>query len=304
MRKIGMMGTTTIGKLVLSTLDMSKYEYVDMDYTGHLARINKVSVLVRLAHYLKMLGGVDAVMFVYPERRCTNIAMKLARARGKKTILYWIGSDVYERLRGEAPMPEEKHIDLHLAVGRRLVDELGQLGACAKSLYAPSDLPQEIAPMPSEHAVLVNIPDHRSSFYGYETIIRLIRDFPHLKFIVVRSETPGRYNYANVDFRGILSREQMDKAFADTSICIRFPEHDSVGLTVIEAMIKGKEVICNYPVPYTHEAHSYRELYDALTAIITKPVKQNIDAHAFATREFGREKCAEDFSRYLEELFE
>jgi glycosyltransferase involved in cell wall biosynthesis len=191
---------------------------------------------------------------------------------------------------------------LNLASGQHLADELEEAGIAACALCTPTNLPENVARMPEEHAVLLNIPDSRAEFYGYETLKKVIEAFPDTLFYITRSESPEMYDYPNVVFAGMLNRKEMDRVFDKISIAIRFPEHDGMALSVVESMIKGKTVICNYPVPHTVQANTFEELCEALSSLLSHPVEINRKAHEYAVKNFGANHISAEFKRYLKNL--
>lgn len=298
---VGNAGNTALGRLVLDTLDSDEYLSYSLEPSKPWP-IPKIGSLRRLLFGRIRMRKVDVVLYVGPENLTTRILLKWAKKCGKKTIVLWVGTDVWNRLNGKVPVPRHDLVDLNLACSKQLIDELATLDVKAKLLYVPTDLPEQTVPMPSEHAVLLNVPDNRAEFYGYPYLIRLIQDFPDTKFIVTRTETPEWYDFPNVDFRGMLSREDMDTAMGDCSVVIRYPVHDGMALSIIEAMAKGREVICNQPVPFTHFADSYESMREALLSIIERPPKLNVAAHEYALEEFSREKCRRAMESYLKDL--
>lgn len=295
--RIGISGNEGIARRVLDCLSDDSFEVICLD-RGPRFYIPKISGLYQMIRFFLMLPSVDIVFLCSPQI-WSFFAIDVAHMFGKKTIVYWIGTDVLLASTGDLRLPNAGSVDLNLACSQQLIHELREIGVDAQLLYTPTDLSEMPVAMPEAHAVLLNIPDDRAEFYGAEPITRLIKEHPHIHFIMTRSEDQSRYPFPNVDFRGMLDRKGMERAFEDSSICIRFPKHDGMALSIVEAMSKGRCVICNQPVPHTVYANTYDELCNALEALTSTPPKLNLEAHQYAAREFSRSRCTELLQHYL-----
>lgn len=298
--KIGVAGNKLVAGYVLNCIEDERIQIVPLD-CDFKKYIPIVSGFYRRLNYYTALQDVDAVFWCSPET-WTARALRTAHKLGKKTIVYWIGTDVLLARKKAITCPDSNLLDLQFACSPRLVEELAAIGQHAELLYTPTDLPESVIPMPEQHAVLLNIPDTRADFYGAGPIKRLIAEHPNIRFIMTRSQDSSRYPFKNVDFRGMLDREGMDQAFSDASIVIRYPKHDGMALSIVEAMAKGRDVICNQPVPHTILVETYEELSAALEQLTSKPPAINWAAHNYALKEFSRERCSEELWSYLKTI--
>lgn len=294
---VGIAGNCTVAHCVLDCIDGRNINVVDV-HDASACPTRLFSKLIEVLKFFVRLLRVDVLFICYPVR-WTSLAIWMAKLMKKKVVLYWIGTDVLNLLDGKIRIDNANNADLVLACSNQLVSELIELGITAHLLYTPTDLDERIVPMPNEHAVLLNIPDSRKEFYGYETICKLIEDYPDTRFIITRSNDPSLYPFPNVEFRGMLDRDGMEKVFADTSICIRYPKHDGMALSIVEAMAKGRTVICNQPVPFTLLARTYDELSQALDRALSTPPSINFRAHDYALEEFSRNKCRNTLADYF-----
>lgn len=298
--KIGVVGGI-FGLFAARTLNSNIFCVKDLNPL-RMWNIPKTSGIQLLRSVYHGLPDVDVLMWTSPVGWAVDRAFARAKRLGKRTIAYWIGTDVYKCLNGIEKLPNLDNIDMHLAVGERLIKELAELGISARNLFPGTAISNEYANLPQDHAVLVNIPDSRAQFYGYDNIIRLIKDYPNTRFIVTRSEKPSLYDFSNVDFRGLLPPEEMERVFDEVTIVLRIPEHDSIGASLKDGLAKGKQVICNYDFPCTHLATTYKELCKQLEMIISKPPILNTEGHDYVMRELSEERTRELLTDYMNEL--
>lgn len=266
--------------------------------------ITSNTVISKIKGYLNHMNNIrncDVVCFVFVDSLALRLA-KFAKAIGKKTIFFWIGSDVYhlrERKFGIAPKA-----DLHLADGEELVNELSELGIKAESVLIAPNIADSVAQMPQEHAIMLNIPDDRLEFYNYDDAINLIKKFPHTKFVVVRSNSPELYDFPNVDFRGIVAPDDMDAVYNDISIIWRFPKHDSLSLASMEGLIKGKYIVSHFPFPMATQVDTFEDSVQELQKILKTEVKVNNAGRIYALANFTQEASGKEFARQLNGIIE
>lgn len=231
-----------------------------------------------------------------------------------KAVHYWIGSDVMRTLQDSAsgrirPGPfAAARSDYHLADAPWLADELATVGIGATVLAIPapnlrSDAP---APLPAAFRVLSFIPDLRFRFYGGEAVCEAARRLPKVEFHAVGGTGRWvRHRPANLHFHGWQS--DMAAFYRDSSVLLRIVEHDSVGVTVKEALSFGRYVICNYPVPHTEQVGF--EDVDGLVQHLAElealhrcgSLQPNVAGWQYAIREFDEARDARTLVSYLRE---
>ena|GEM_PF-2416892 len=274
--------------------------------TAHRLAYWALYEIKRTALHITQCLKADVVIFIFPNR-FTFFYTKLANIFKKKVVYYWYGSDVFYLI--QKPWRLDKwacRIDKHVAHGAFIIKELTTVGIDAELLYVPPDLSFELARMPMEHAVLLSIPDSRAEFYGYSTMIELIKAFPQTTFYVVRSDSPHRYDYPNVIFKGTLSPTEMEALFDEVSIVVRYPEHDSVSMILTEALAKGKSLISRFNFPYegARIATDFEELCKALEAALKDPLEPDLKGHEYVKQNFSKERFRQELNRYIKALFD
>ena len=81
----------------------------------------------------------------------------------------------------------------------------------------------------------------------------------------------------------------MYQIYNKISILIRIPEHDGLSLMLLEALIKGKNVIYCYDFPYTKKATSFEELDEKFKQIISYNPEPNTKGHDYIMKEYNME---------------
>ncbi len=199
---------------------------------------------------------------------------------GRQSFIYWIGTDVLritERVRnGVATEASLRALQRcrNLCGSQPLCDELAELGVDAVVVPFPPpqiDIPPTTPPLPQTVRAMTYIPEARFTFYGGPQILEAARHLPSVEFLIMGSsgraldEVPD-----NVRFLGRV--DDVPRLLRDTTVVIRTTEHDSIGATIMEALLFGRHVITTNVVPHT--AHvpfaDTLALVDALKRIETR----------------------------------
>lgn len=262
------------------------YHIVDGDYPGNVRKSPAV-----LFHYMSIIKRAEIVYFLFVNPHSSKLA-RIAKWLGKKVVYHWIGTDVYQLQQNKYAV-RDLHVeraDLLLSYSPNLQEELAAMGV-ETTIYAmpPEGLSMVPGKMPHEHAVLLSIPDESKEFYGYNEMVELIEHFPQLRFYVVRSTHPEYYNYPNVVFKGMLSRQEMDELYDEISIVIRFPKHDGQSLVLMESTIKGKTMIYRFTHPFAYKAENVDEMSRYLSKIIKEEPRINIEASMYGIHQYNVE---------------
>ena len=225
---------------------------------------------------------------------------KVANLLRKKVVFHWAGTDVYTLIQGNLQAQKWScRVDLHLSYGQNLTEELATMGIHAQAMPIPPSTPEVKSKMPDEHAVLLSIPDSRADFYGYQTMLEVIRLFPNIKFVVVRAQEKARYNEPNVDFRGVVSKEEMNSVYDDVSIVLRYPEHDGTSLLLMESLLRGKRLISRFAFPFAQQVEGIDEISLALKKCLEEPLIPDENGINYAEENFNSQKFAADFMKNI-----
>lgn len=295
--KIGAFGSPNIIELLDQAVG-SEYEVVNINYKGVIPYSRKHI----LSFFIKIIN-VDILYSVSVSKFSCWLAI-FAKILHKKVIFHWIGTDVLNQLEGKENVNKYmKYVDLNLAYSENLQEELKSLSINSEILtLVPKGIKLDSGNMPKSHAVLLSIPDINAEFYGYSTMMDIIKKYKNLKFYIVRSEKPELYNEPNVVFMGMLSHEQMDELYNKVSIVIRYPKHDGLSLIMMESTIKGKEMIYKFYHPYSHKVSSLEDICFELDKILENQPKVNHEASLYGIEHYNIDFCHKEVIRILDNI--
>lgn len=305
MKTIGLYGAPNINQLLEQVVE-GKYrvKHLKNSIEGTSSIFNRIA---RAFSFAMGVISVDVVYFTYIEQR-TAFYAKIAKLLGKKVVYHWAGTDVLNYLNHPEWLNKwNPKVDIHLAYAPNLQNELKTLGIDSRVFTIVPKLRLELAAMPEKHAVLLSIPDDKlglAEFYGYETMIKVIEEFPSLEFVVVRSSHPEKYPYNNVRHMGVLTWDEMEKVYDNVSVVIRYPEHDGLSLLLMESTIKGKHMLYRYELPHTIHVSSFEDICVKLRKLIEKPPEVNIAASKFGVNTYNQATCLKELTQILEPLWE
>lgn len=305
---IGLVGGSIrglIAECVQASHNDGRWQVIELDADN--VKLDKKKPLSLILKAFEMGKGIwlmrhaDIVIVVFVSRLAL-IYTKAARLFKKKIVYYWLGSDVQEAVQNPAQGRKLHDADLHLSYSEGNISELASIGINAKLLVTPTRLSNDLADMPEKHAVLLSIPDARKEFYGYDDLMRLVDKFPELQFHIIRSEHPEYYDKANIEFEGMLDRDQMDELFNHVSISVRWPEHDGTSLILMESALKGKYIISRNPFPCGVVVNSFESLCSVLSKIIETSPAPCMKNRNYALEHFTQAEAGRKLIAYLEEL--
>jgi len=222
------------------------------------------------------------------------------RLPGKRSFLYWIGTDVLSLTR-RAHDSSLSDSDLsaikrcrNLAGSQPLSAELAELGINSTTVPFPPpgiEVPSNAPPLPSTLRAMTYIPESRFDFYGGPQILEAARRVRHFEFVVMGSSGKGIENVPeNVRFLGRV--DDVPALLRETTVVVRTTEHDSVGATIMEALLYGRHVITTNVVPHTTHV-SFGDA-DGLTEAM-KAIEARAHSGELGVNATGREYAIEEF---------
>jgi hypothetical protein len=189
----------------------------------------------------------------------------------------------------------ERIVAVHLADSPDLADELRSVGLQATVCrLLPSSIEAEVIPLPGVFRVLSYWFDDRRSFYGGDTIIELARRMPDVEFLIAGAFGKGAVAPANVRFLGRVT--DMDPIYAQTSVFLRLPKHDSLSVMVLEALARGRYVIYNKNFPHCLRADSLEQVQQALNDVRCRR-SSNLEGADFVKQSFRLDEQAQVLAR-------
>lgn len=221
----------------------------------------------------------------------------LVKTLGKRSVNHWIGTDVLRAISSQSWARQAKltdvFIDKQLTVAPHLVHELASI-----------DLQAGLVPILPDHtgigirtssprkvSVLTYLPDARPDFYGAEVVYGLARQFPNVSFVVVAGTSHVQPELPNIEYLGYI--QNMDRLYEQAPILIRMPEHDGLPKMVLEALIRGNQVIYNYDFPYCYRAANLEEAAACLMQIIADGCPINHDGHRYVVEKYDQQASIE-----------
>lgn len=262
--------------------------------TMDLSKLNKIKKLVET---IKQFIKNDYIYFGYGQNKY-NYYLLIAHFLKKDVIMHWIGSDVLMVNKRDIKRIN-KTVKYHFACSKLIKEELKEKGIDAIEVpIVPNYKDTQIAKMPKEHSVLVYLPTSKEDFYGGKLISELANKYKNIKFYILANDKfeDDKENIINL---GYVEENKMIDIYNKISILIRIPEHDGLSLMLLEALMKGKEVIYCYDFPFTHKATNFEELNREFNKIIKNKPKENSDGHKFIIEEYDINKIREQVKNYI-----
>ncbi len=194
---------------------------------------------------------------------------------GKPILWHWIGSDVLLLQRGKLARCLQKFLSrhkipywprLHAADSPDVQRELQLLGIQADVVrLLPERIEAPVEPLPETFTVLSYWLENRKQFYGGDIVMRLARELPEVRFLILGAAEDEQIDLPNVHFLGW--QTHLETFYSQSSVLLRLPEHDSLSAMVLEMLARGRYIIYNKPMTGCHFARNYAETKEALEQI-------------------------------------
>jgi glycosyltransferase involved in cell wall biosynthesis len=258
--------------------------------------------IAKIREFLKIMSA-DIVYIVSGCDVQDTFAYRIAMTLGKKIVVHWIGTDVLHIRENYYKNPRKINANCeNYAVSPWLVEELREIGILAKELpIVPSDIRCRCTELPMEHKVLTYLPSHRADFYNFELTKHLAEALPQVTFYVVGNDgSEDESRLPNIEYLGWLDRDQMRAAIDNSTILLRYPEHDGLPRMLIETLAAGREVVFKYKYPYVNTPRSdkFEDVLQSLKNIISKKPALNYEAEKYVEDNFSMAKMLERYKTY------
>ncbi len=295
---VGLVCYDTQKKQLENMIQNENIKIVDLNYKGK-------SKLKKLCFILMKLIQVDIIYFGYG---CyyINPYLRIARFFNKKVICHWIGTDILKAKENKDKINKvQSYIHYNLACSPLIKKELKELNIEAEEIaILPNEMTKNYSKLPEKHAVITYLPEGKEDFYGIEYVKYAAQNYSNIQFYVV-GNSKDIINLKNVHFLGKINQKEMSDLYDETTILMRLPKHDGLSLMLLEALIKGKEVLYCYDFPYTRHIENKEQLDIEMKDIISKLPYFNEDGHKYILENYNidiiKEKLYSTLVNILEE---
>lgn len=293
--KVGLVCFDTQKKQLINMIDSKNIKIIDLNYSG-----NKIK---RLFLILINMVRVDIIYFGYG-CNYVNMHLMVAKVYHKKVICHWIGTDTLKAKDNNNICNIQKYITYNLACSELIKNELKDIGINAEEVpILPYKMEKELSKLPQEHGIISYLPQGKEDFYGIEYIKEAANSFPEIPFYIVGNKEDS-LNIKNVHFLGKISQEEMNELYNKTTILVRLPKHDGLSLMLLEALIKGKEVLYCYDFPYTKHIQNLEQLIKTLRDIVSKKPYLNEDGHNYIIENYNIENVKKKVYDIIQNIIE
>lgn len=260
--------------------------------------LNEKNKIKKLLLFIKKVLKVDLVYFGHG---CHNVNpyLKISKFLNKKIICHWIGTDVLLAKKNKKFYKVKRYIDYHFACSKLIKEELKELKIEAQEIaILPTNMNVNYSELPKEHGIITYLPEGKEEFYGIEYVKHIAKKYSKINIYVVGNNKDS-IGLNNVKFLGKISQDDMSKLYDNTTILLRLPKHDGLSLMLLEALIKGKEVIYCYDFPYTRHVTNKKQLDIEIEDILSKKPKFNKLGHEYVIEYYKIEKIKENLNEIL-----
>jgi hypothetical protein len=224
---------------------------------------------VRGLGLLRAVAPFDVFHAVYPNYYFKWVPV--LKAQGKRVVFHWIGSDWYEVRRRPVARAWlraiRRAVDLHLVDAPWLAEDLAAAGLRPHLVPTISEkMVGALEVLPAQFRLLAYMPDRRRDFYGWPIVRRVAERLPEVEIVAAGGEAePGAP--PNVRFTGLVDGETMGRLYRETSALVRPTSHDGLSQMVLEALLRGRQVVWSRRFPHCRLASSPEEFVAAAAAL-------------------------------------
>jgi glycosyltransferase involved in cell wall biosynthesis len=258
---------------------------------------------VRGLALLRAVRPFDVFHAVYPVYYFKWVPV--LKAMGKTVVFHWIGSDWFERGRRPALRAlfrvVRAGVNLHIADAPWLVNDLAAAGLEAHLVPTISEkMTGALEPMPERFKVMAYMPDRRRDFYGWPIIKIIAERLPAVEVVAVGGE-PEADAPRNVRFTGLVDGETMSRLYREVSALVRPTAHDGLSQMVLEALLRGRQVVWSREFPFCARATTPAE-FVAAAARLASSCPPNVDGSRYVAENYAAEAAARALAAAYQEL--
>jgi len=243
--------------------------------------------------------------FVAWDLRKSFIIFAWAKLFRRRTVRYWLGTDVLLALEDAEVRRRTRRLqlltDANVTVAPHLKQELAMIGIEAECIYSPQDrlASGSVPPFPAQFAALFYSAPARREFYMLAELLQVAQRLPEVRFDVVGDSGDGVEAPENVRFLDFV--DDMDAAYADTSVLLRLVPHDGWPRMVLEAFARARPVIYNREFPHCFPAKGVDDVVSTIGSLMGG-LRPNDEGLGFVREHYGDSRQAVAMKRFYEEL--
>ncbi|MFW6061340.1 MAG: glycosyltransferase [Planctomycetota bacterium] len=201
-----------------------------------------------------------------------------ARLMGKPVVRYWVGTDVLnmqkDRRERRRARLADRIVTANVVQWSNLQDELAEMNVASEVLPAPHRgiVAAPVPQLPPKLTALtyLSVRPWKWDLYGGEVILRLAREHPEWKFLVVNHDGSGLGAPENIECVGRVRPQEMDALYRRASVLVRMTTHDGLPRMILEAMARGLHVVWSQDFPHAYQAGGYEQAERALQEIAAR----------------------------------
>ncbi|MEJ6737065.1 MAG: hypothetical protein QNK84_08515 [Flavobacteriales bacterium] len=283
--KIVVIGLPLFAKRIVKDLSSfdKEHKYISLD--TYYSKVDKVKYYlhVRNADIVYSINGT------LTKSGAIDLALKL----NKKVIMHWVGTDV---LKSTEAFNANNYIKEYIAKCSHwcevewIKEELKAISINAQIVNFASFhvLPKELL-KPKDFSVLTYIAQKRSDFYGLKEVVKLAQAYPQVTFNVMGCEYPD-LETPNLHFKGWVNNG--GELIENSTVCLRFTEHDGLSNFILEALSKGRKTLYNNSFPCVNFCKDYdalkRELGVIYSSFEENSLEMNTEGVDFIKKNFNK----------------
>jgi hypothetical protein len=210
----------------------------------------------------------------------------VARLLRKPRVLHWVGSDVQALKDPRVVRSIGRGSVRHLAEVDWIVDELRGFGVRASLAPLPPRLtpPDEVSALPERFTVLLYIPKSRAEFYGRREYERLFRAFAGkpIRFLIVGGGEC--FSPSGADVRSLGWSADLRRVYEQTTVLLRFTQHDGLSLMTLEALCCGRHVLWTQRFPFSTLVRTYDDCEREISALLERHLQGRLEPQREAAR--------------------
>ncbi len=268
---IGLICFDTQKEQLKDMIENEEIEVIDLTYKGKIKKL--VFTLIKMMQIDMLYQGYGA--------HKTTFQLKVAKLYRKKVICHWIGTDILIARKKKNIKTVQNYITYNLACSPLIQSELKELGIESEEVaILPGKMNKEYSKLPDKHRILAYLPERKEEFYGIEEVKYVAQKYSNIEIYIVGNSN-DTIHLKNVKFLGKIPYNELVELYDKVTILMRIPKHDGLSLMLLEALIKGKEVLYCYDFPFTRHIESNEDIDVAMEEILSREPYFNEEGHNY-----------------------